>query len=237
MSALNPKNQKNVHTAGKIKSLARKHTKVVENIRSYDGQNKLFEEIDRYVTDDDVEEINNDVNFESFWIAVSGLLDGAWQRYEVLSRFALALGTRYDATSDVERSFSVMNYIHQNSQRNRMGQEMLNANLHIRSAVEHNKETIKSCDKCQSDIIYREHCHCSLFTITHSLRERCKIAYRLEEQAAKEKQSLNNNNLVDDEEMKNKKEAFEKEEIERKEKEGKSEENGGGGGSRKQQKG
>ena len=214
MSGLNPKHQKHATTPSKLLSLTKKHTKVIDNIRRFDGHDKVKEEIDRYVTDEEVDDINKNTNFETFWLAVGALKDGTWPRYEVLWRFALALGTKYDATSDVERSFSVMNYIHQNSQRNMMSQETLNAHLHIRSAVE-NKESIAKCDKCQRGE-FKNHCHCRHFEITDSLRARCKTARRLESEALKNK-SLNNDQGADEEATK-KREAFEKEVMERKQK-------------------
>ena len=211
LSALHPKNQRQASTPAKLKSLVKKHTKVAENISKVDGQNKLNSEIDRYVTDDDIVELN-ETNYETFWSAVGELKDGTWPRYEILSRFALALGTRYDATSDVERSFSVMNSIHQNTQRNCMSQETLNANLHIRSAIQ-NKDSFNRCEKCQRGE-FKDHCHCSLFQITDSLRERCKAARSLQEQASKEKNNSNNN--ASGEEVDTKRKAFEREEEERK---------------------
>ena len=45
-----------------------------------------------YVTDEEVDDLNKNTNFETFWLAVE---DGTWPRYEVLWRFALALGTKY----------------------------------------------------------------------------------------------------------------------------------------------
>ena len=215
MAALNPKLQKHVTTPSKLLSLTKKHSKVVDNIRKFDGQNKIREEIDKYVTDEEVSDIDKNTGFESFWLTVGKLKDGSWLRYEVLWRFALALGTKYDATSDVERSFSVMNYIHQNSQRNCMSQETLNANLHVRSAIE-NKESFGNCDKYQRRE-FNDHCHCKHFKITDSLRERCKLAWRLQVQAEKDKKASNNNPDMD-EELTKRREALEKEDLERKQK-------------------
>ena len=214
MAALNPKYQKHATTLGKLRSLDKKHMKVIENIQKFDGQNKVLEEIEKYVTDQEVDEIDKNTDFETFWFSVGKLVDGSWPRYEVLWRFALALGTKYDATSDVERSFSVMNYFHQNSQRNAISHETLNANLHVRSAVE-NKKSFAKCEKCQRRD-FNDHCHCRLFEITDSLRARCKLARSLEVEAANEKKSSNNN--AGNEELNQKREAFEKETLERKQK-------------------
>ena len=108
-----------------------------------------------------------------------------------------------------------MNYIHQNSQRNCMSQETLNANLHVRSAIE-NKESFGNCDKYQRRE-FNDHCHCKHFKITDSLRERCKLAWRLQVQAEKDKKASNNNPDMD-EELTKRREALEKEDLERKRK-------------------
>lgn len=98
------------------------------------GCDKVKSEIDRYVTDEDVKELDKDGGFEQYWQEVGDLTEGAagWCRYKVLPRFALAMGTKYTATGGVERGFSRMNLIHQNTQRNMMAQSMLNAHMHIR---------------------------------------------------------------------------------------------------------
>ena len=97
-------------------------------------------------------------------------------RYEILPRFALGLGTKHDATGDVERGFSTMNLIHQNKQRNTMEQDTLNAHLLIRAGVEA-KEVTKLCDKCKASPT-DDHCHCELFEVTDLIRAKCKVAWQ-----------------------------------------------------------
>ena len=169
MTALSPKHQSHLLTSDKLTTLASKYSKVVENIQPVDGMDRLKQEIKRYVTDDDVKDLDKD-QFESFWEAVSELTDGAadWQRYEVLLRFAFAMGTKHDATGDVERGFSTMNIIHQNKQRNQMEQDTLNAHLHIKAGMESHDVT-RNCNKC-SFISSSPHCHCNLFSVTELIR-------------------------------------------------------------------
>jgi hypothetical protein len=78
-------------------------------------------------------------------------------------------------TSGVERSFSIMNNIHQDKQRNGMSQEMLDSHLHIRSGVE-SKENKRKCCKCQEDDP-PPHCHCTIVEITQVMREKCAKAW------------------------------------------------------------
>ena len=158
----------------------------LRNIEKFGGMDKVKCEIDQYVTDHNVTDIEKDKGFEFFWENVAELTDGAggWVRYEVLPRFALAMGTKHNATGDVEREFSVMNLIHQNKQRNRMLQDSLNSHLHIRSGVE-SKENRSKCSKCL-DPNSPVHCHCLQADITDSMRQKCKKAWEKCKQAQRE---------------------------------------------------
>ena len=177
MSALSPSSQSHILTGDKLVYLAVKYSKVVDNIQAIDGMDRLKDEIRRYVTDDDVKELCKDT-FEEFWDDVGKLTDGGagWFRYEILPRFALGLGTKHDATGDVERGFSTMNLIHQNKQRNAMEQDTLNAHLLIKAGVEA-KEVTKNCVKCKVYPIVA-HCHCELFEVNDIMREKCKVAWQ-----------------------------------------------------------
>ena len=177
MSGLAPSSQSHILTGDKLVYLAVKYSKVVDNIQTIDGMDRLKDEIRRYVTDDDVKELCKDT-FEEFWDDVGKLTDGGagWLRYEILPRFALGLGTKHDATGDVERGFSTMNLIHQNKQRNAMEQDTLNAHLLIKAGVEA-KEVTKNCDKCKIYPIVA-HCHCELFEVHDLMREKCKVAWQ-----------------------------------------------------------
>ena len=176
MTALAPSLQSHILTGNKLVSLSVKYSKIVDNIQPVGGMDMLKDEIKRYVTDDDVKDMNKD-DFEDYWENVSKLTEGAadWQRYEILPRFAMALGTKHDATGDVERGFSTMNVIHQNKQRNLMEQDTLNAHMHIKAGVEGKDVTMK-CNKCKV-LPISPHCHCELFEVSDLMREKCKVAH------------------------------------------------------------
>ena len=176
LSGLDPAKQSHVLTPIKLKDLAREYSKVVDAIQLVGGMDVIKEEIDKYVTDEVVKDLPKDVGFETFWTSVKELKDGAWKRYDVLPRFALCMATRYDANAEVERSFSLMNLVHQSSQRNRMSLDTLNAHLHIRAKVE-SKENKEGCEKCSSSNL--PHCHCCNFVITDELRDTCKKSWKV----------------------------------------------------------
>ena len=179
MSALDPKLQSHFATKEKLKSLASQYSKIVDSIQFVDGKDMIRKEIEKYVTDKDVMEINKDEGLERFWTNVKNVTDGSeeWPRYQVLPRFVLCMATKYDSNSEVERTFSFMNLIHQNKQRNRMSQDTLNAHLHIASGIE-SAQNKSNCEKCDKKNI-SPHCHCTLFEVSDSLREKCRVAHRI----------------------------------------------------------
>ena len=122
-------------------------------------------------------------SFEAYWQAIGKMKDGIWPRYEVLPRFAFSMGAKFNDTSTVERKFSEMNFIHQNKQRNRMSQEMLDAHMHISHAVE-SKENRQKCGKCEQGGS-RPHCHCFKVKIGGDMRVRCRKARLKAEDAQK----------------------------------------------------
>jgi len=128
MAGLSPASSSKKSTPRKVKALADKYSKVVDNIQFIGGMDQLKEELNSYSVDDDVKELQN-LDYEEFWEEVASLTIGGeeWARYKVLPRFALAMATKHNDTSEVERKFSVMSHIHQNTQRNRMGQDMLDS--------------------------------------------------------------------------------------------------------------
>ena len=155
------------------------------------------------------------VGFDQFWDQVANLTDGEarWKRYSILPRFALAMGVKYNDTSCVERSFSLMNIIHQNKQRNGRDQDTMNSNLHVRAGVESKEKKIK-CQECQrvnSDL----HCHCAISDVTSRMRDECSKA------ASKYKTSIqlkSSKNKEISQEYQEKKEKYQKIEFERIEK-------------------
>ena len=176
MSGLSPYYQSHIITSRKIKALASHFSKVVDNIEFVGCMDKLKTEVEQYVLDKDIEDLK-DMYFEDYWMKVGEITDGeaSWVRYLVLPRFALAMGVKHNDTSTVERTFSIMNYVHQNKQRNSMKQDMLDSHLHIRSGVE-SKENKNLCKKCTEPVPV-EHCHCSVAEVTEEMREECRKAW------------------------------------------------------------
>ena len=115
------------------------------------------------------------MEYEEYWRSISKLTFGAEKltKYEVLPTFALALSVKFFSNSEEERTFSLMNNIHQQKQRNNMSQDTLNCYLHVKSGVE-TKEHREVCSTCVSS--QRSHCHCSYVKITESMRSQCRTA-------------------------------------------------------------
>ena len=159
MTALSPLKQSHVATKYGLKSLANSYSKVIKNI-DQEGMDKIRREIDEYIVDDDIKDMNKSMRYEDYWTAVSDMKEGEWQKYEVLPKFAMALSVIFNSNSEVEREFSLMNNIHQNKQRNCLSQESLNAILHVKSGVE-SILVRRNCEKCQNSSS-SDHCHCTL---------------------------------------------------------------------------
>ena len=106
ISAFDPKKHNDISTTAYIKYLAKKFTKIVNNIECVEGQDKLDQEIENYSTDEEVKEFVN-LEFEDYWLAVSNLKEGGWKKYYILPRFALASATLFNSNSEWERAFSV----------------------------------------------------------------------------------------------------------------------------------
>ena len=214
LTALGQKKQSHVLTERKIKFLVSKYSKVVVNIDPLDGMDVIKKEIKSYVVDEDIKMFEENLSYEDYWQQVSNLTIGdGWRKYEVLPFFAIAMGSKFNSNSEVERSFSLMNYIHQNKNRNCLSQDSLNNILIIKSAVDSktNKENCRIC--CNK--LSTKHCHCSSVEITEKIRQSCRKArskyFDSLNEAAEAKEILT-------EEMKAKKVNVEQEESEKIEK-------------------
>ena len=170
-SALSPLKQSHVLTNKKLKSLATNYSKVINGLDAVNGMNKIVSEIDAYKLDEDIKAFDVSLKYEEFWRKVGELSDGDWDRYEILPYFAIAVGVKFISNSEVERSFSLMNNIHSNKQRNMLSQHSLNSCLHIKSKVE-SKENVLSCNRCKVQF-KSDHCHCSFVEINKQLRDYC----------------------------------------------------------------
>ena len=207
-SALSPLKQSHVLTNRKLKSLATNYSKVINGLDAVNGLNKIVSEIDAYQVDEDIKAFDISLKYEEFWRKVGELKDGDWDRYEILPFFAIAVGVKFISNSEVERSFSLMNNIHSNKQRNFLSQHSLNSCLHIKSKVE-SKENVLSCVRCKAQS-QSDHCHCSLVKINKQLRDDCARSRSKYEEylkiAAETKADLND-------ELKEKREGVQKELI------------------------
>ena len=186
ISALNPKKFNAVTTAHYIKYLAKKFTKIVKNIEPIEGQDRMFEEVDEYTIDEDVKALSQ-MEFEEFWLAVSKLTEGGWERYKILPRFALAFGTMFNSNSESERAFSVQTDIHRNPKKNLMNQETFDGHMQVHFGVE-GKEVKKLCSTClkhenastaDNKSTPHHHCHCSVAPIDQQMKDTCKRMWEL----------------------------------------------------------
>lgn len=192
MVSLSPSSQSKKDTAKQIKSLTNNFSKVVDNIQFIGGMDEVKEEVDNYVVDKDIKEFK-ELEYEEFWGQVGRLTNGGeeWTRYSVLPRFAMAMATKLNDTSEVERTFSLMNHIHMNKRKGHMGQEMLDSFMHIKSGVESN-ENRRNCEQCKEGGT-EVHCHCRVAKITEEMRDKCRKARSIyvatQKQAVAEKET------------------------------------------------
>ena len=113
MSSLAPENRTNITTSYQVKYLATTFSKVANNISQFGGQETLRKDIDNYTVDDKLVNVDaKKITYEEYWDKVGALKEDDWSRYEVLPRFAKALGTIFNSSSKTERAFSVQSDIH-----------------------------------------------------------------------------------------------------------------------------
>ena len=183
MSALGPKNRSKLDTVRRIKYLSRRFSKTVDRIDVVSGQDRIEEEALRYCEDDDIMDIRKE-KYSEYWEGVRDMKDGSadWQRYKVLPRFALAMGTLLNSNSPGERMFSIQSSIGNNKAKNRLKQDTLDAMLQIREGIE-SKRAKDACPKCAAvrvdkSIVPRQHCHCQFLELSDTLLQSCKSAGR-----------------------------------------------------------
>ena len=92
ISALNPKVRKQATTELRLRILSKSYTKVVRNIEPMGGKDTFDSEVEQYVLDDDLEEFRG-LDYCDYWEKVRELKEGDWVKYEILPRFAVALGS------------------------------------------------------------------------------------------------------------------------------------------------
>ena len=135
MAALAPEKRRNLETSHHLKYLMKSFSKVVSNINQQSGEDMIKSEIEQYTEDDDLlemEEETKEMEYEDYWGKVAELREGDWQRFEVLPRFANALGTVFNSNSEAERAFSVQGDIHKNPKKNHMEQDTLDCHMQVK---------------------------------------------------------------------------------------------------------
>ena len=180
MCALCPKNVRSIYTTHQLNFLSKRFSKVVENIQPVEGLDRIKEEIDNYVLDDEVS--MSGYSFEDFWSQVSLLTEGDnhWEKYTILPRFVLSLGTTFNSNSETERAFSVETDIHCDPKRNQMSQETFDSHMQVHYGVE-DKKSRDSCDKCvkhkAAKIKAPRHCHFTIAEISEKMIENSKTTW------------------------------------------------------------
>ena len=153
-------------------------SKVAERIMPHGGVDCLKKDISSYSIDEDVGLLADNLSYQEYWKAVAGMKEGEWPKYDVLPRFALALGAFFNSNSEVERAFSVQTDIHRDPKKNRMNQDSLDAHMNIRFGVESKLSYNElQCATCQSNR-KRPHCHCSISAITEDMVDKFDGAYK-----------------------------------------------------------
>ena len=199
MSALSPCNRKKASTQKRIMDLARSYSKIMNVICPGTGFDQLRQELDVYTIDDKIDDVRSGTqSFDEYWGEVAKLMDetgddsteDSWCVYEILPRFARALGTAFNSGSECERSFSVQSDVHRDIKRNRMSHETLDSHLQIRFGIE-TKSATEKCDSCtkRKEINVSEtddgktqkivcDCHCDFSEIPQEMVENCAEAWR-----------------------------------------------------------
>ena len=78
-------------------------------------------------------------SFTKLFVLNFKLGDNHWEKYTILPRFALSLGTTFNSNSETERAFSVETDIHRDPKRNQMSQETFDSHMQVHYGVEDKK--------------------------------------------------------------------------------------------------
>ena len=181
MSSLAPQNRKKLMTERKIKYLAKRLRKILERTDSVGGQDRLEEEVQRYVGDEDILGGVSEP-YGDYWLSVGTLTEGAagWSRYTILPRLAIALGTFFNSAGANERMFSILGRYGDDKTKNRLEQDTMDAMLQIRDGIE-SKTARSICIKCKEESLNPDprakphpHCHCVLYEVTDQVLNSCR---------------------------------------------------------------
>ena len=182
MSALSPKARSQATTEPRLKLLSKSYSKVVKNIQLIGGQDEIEREIQQYVVDTELDYVK-DLKYCDYWEKVGEVMDNGWAKYEILPRFALALGSQLNSNSECERKFTDQTKLSSDKSKNRMSQEMFDSHMQVKSGVESSLSRL-GCEKClivnrkeeMGMDSTRDHCHCSFAPISSEMLENCKNA-------------------------------------------------------------
>ena len=98
-SSLDPAAQSKITTKHKLLVLGKTYSKTVDRIGNMD----IFRrEVEEFIEDDFLKQ-NQDLPFDHFWQLVKERKEEDWIKYEILPRFANAMGTIMNSNSDCER--------------------------------------------------------------------------------------------------------------------------------------
>ena len=208
LNAFSPFKRTHRETKERILYLANSYPKIITGIAPVNGFDLLRNELDIYTTDDILKELDKSQNFNSYWGDVANVKEGEWELFEVLPRFARALGTPFNSGSEMERGFSRQSDITRDVKRNRMTHETLDSHMQIHYGME-SRETKQNCDVCvlkekiagkeSKDLTEVEKktgkkvcvCHCKYSEITNTMMSNCAVAWKAEikeEDAAEEEE-------------------------------------------------
>ena len=182
MSALSPKARTQATTELRLRFLSRSYSKVVKNIQLIGGQDMLDSEMEQYAIDTELDEFK-DNEYCKYWEKVGQVQENGWPKYEILPRFASALGSQLNSNSECERKFSDQTKLSSDKSKNRMSQDMFDGHMQVKSGVESKLSRI-GCPQCcivsrREEIgieTTKDHCHCSFAPISEEMFENCKNA-------------------------------------------------------------
>ena len=116
--------------------LSKSCSKIIDNIQQVYTKERVITEIDMYSVEESLAGIDVNLPCVDFLNEVQNVMEGDYPKYEILSKFTLAMGTFFNSNSEVERVFSVWTEIHCNPKKNKVSQEIFYIHIRIRYGVE-----------------------------------------------------------------------------------------------------
>lgn len=116
--------------------LSKSCSKIIDNIQQVYTKERVITEIDMYSVEESLAGIDVNLPCVDFLNEVQIVMEGDYPKYEILSKFTLAMGTFFSCNSEVERVFSVWAEIYCNPKKNKVSQEIFYIHIRIRYGVE-----------------------------------------------------------------------------------------------------